>query len=531
MKTLAGTGALVRLALRRDRILLPVWLAVFVLMALSAAAGTIALYPDDGSWAQAAQTWNHSRPLVALYGRVHESASVGSLAVVKPLGTMAAVLAIVAVVLVVRHTRAEEESGRLELLGSSVVGRYAPLTAALLVVVGATVVLGVFAALAMMAAGLAAAGSLAFGAAWAGVGIAFAAVAATVAQVTRSARGAVGIGVAVVGVVYVLRAVGDTVETTGPTWLTWLSPIGWAQQFRPYAGNRWWVLLVVLGFAAVATAAAYALAARRDFGAGLLPDRPGPARAAPTLRGPLALAWRLQRGSLYGWTVGLTLAGLLFGNLASQIGVFFDSAESRDVLAALGGHRGLTDAYLAAVLGMIGIAASGYGIQAATRLRAEESVLHTEQLLALPVGRIRWALSHLTIAVTGTSLLMTAAGASAGLAHGARVGDLGQAGRVLAGALAQLPAVWVLTGVVVAAFGLAPRLVGVGWAALVVFLLLAEVGPLLEVSQWVLDVSPYAHVPKVPGADFSWAPVLTLTLVAVALTAAGLIGFRRRDIG
>jgi polyether ionophore transport system permease protein len=531
MNALTGTGALVRLALRRDRILLPVWLAVFVLMAVSSAAATIGLYPAAGSWVGPAETWNHNQSLVALYGRIYDSTSVGSLAVIKPLGTMAAILAVFAIILVVRHTRAEEETGRLELLGATVMGRYAPLTAALLVAAGANLVLGVVVAFGMISTGLPADGSFAFGAAWAGVGIAFSAIAAVVAQLTRSARTAIGIAAAVLGVVYVLRAVGDTVEVTGPSWLTWLSPIGWAQQFRPYAGNRWWVLLIVAGFAVVATVAAYALAARRDLGAGLVPDRAGPATAARSLASPLALAWRLQRGLLFGWAIGFVFFGLILGNFASNVGDFFDSPQSRDLLARLGGEQGLVDAYLAAMLSMVGIVASAYGIQAAMRLRAEETSLHAEQLLATAVGRVRWAASHITIAVLGTTLLMVAMGLGAGLAHGAQMGDTHQIARVLGGALVQLPAVWVLTGIVVAAFGFAPRLVVAGWAALVGFLLLAEVGPLLKLDQWVMDLSPYAHVPKIPGAAFTATSMVALTVVAAVLTAAGLAGFRRRDVG
>jgi ABC-2 type transport system permease protein len=219
---------------------------------------------------------------------------------VKPLGTLAAILAVFVTVLTVRHTRAEEEQGRIELLGATVVGRFAPLTAALIVSAGASLVLGLFGALAMIFSGLPPDGSAAFGLAWACVGIAFAAIAAVLAQLTRSAHTAIGLGAAVLGVAYVLRAVGDTAASTGPRWLSWLSPIGWAQQFRPYAGNRWWVLLIVLAFTASATAATYALVARRDLGAGLVPDRAGPANAAPWLRSPIALAWRLQRGSLLG---------------------------------------------------------------------------------------------------------------------------------------------------------------------------------------------------------------------------------------
>ena len=180
---------------------------------------------------------------------------------------------------------------------------------------------------------------------------------------------------------------------------------------------------------------------------------------------------------------------------------------------------------------MMGIAASAYGVQAVMRLRAEENALHTDQLLATAVGRIRWAASHITIAVLGSTLLMSAAGLAAGLAHAAQVSDASQIGRLLTGALVQLPATWVLAGIAVAAFGLAPRLAAAGWAALVGFLLLAEIGPLLGLDQWLMNISPYTHVPKIPGATLTTAPLLVLTAVAALLTAAGLAGLRRRDIG
>jgi ABC-2 type transport system permease protein len=382
----------------------------------------------------------------------------------------------------------------------------------------------------MTLSGLPGIGSVAFGLAWASVGIAFAAIAALAAQLTRSARTATGIGAAILAVVYLLRAVGDTVEVTGPQWLSWLSPIGWAQQFRPYAGNRWWVLLIVLAFTAVVTAGTYALVARRDLGAGLLPDRAGPGSGAPGLRNPLALAWRLQRGLLLGWAAGFTLLSLILGNMASNIGDLLDSPQFRDVLAELGGDQAVSDAFLAAEMSFIGIAASAYGIQAAMRLRTEESGLLAEQLLATATGRICWATSHVTVAILGSTALLTVAGAAAGLAHSAQTGDAEQFGRVLGAALVYAPATWVLTGIVVAAFGLAPRLIFAGWVALVGFLLLAEVGPLLKLDQWVMDLSPFGHVPRMPGAAFSLTPMAALLSVAVVLTVGGLVGFRRRDL-
>jgi ABC-2 type transport system permease protein len=530
MNAFAGTGALVRLALRRDRIMVPVWLAVFVMMAASSAAGTAGLYPKLASRVAAADIINHTQSLVALYGRIYDPTSIGALAMLKLGGTGAIIVAVFAIVVMVRHTRAEEETGRLELVGATVVGRQAPLTAALLVTIGVNLVLAVLTALGLTAAGLPADGSVAFGLAWAGVGIAFAAITAVAAQLTSTARAATGLAIAVLGFVYLLRAIGDTADRTGPRWLTWLSPIGWGQQFRPYAGNRWWVLLITAGFAVAASAVAYALVARRDMGAGLLPVRSGPATAAASLRSPFAMAWRLQRGTLLGWVAGFAVLGLVLGDIASSVGGFLGSSQMREMIIRLGGQKGLTDAYLAAVLGITGVFASAFGVQAAMRLRSEETSQRAEPLLATATTRTRWVLGHTAIALLGTTLLMVVSGACAGLAYGARVGDMGQTGRVLGGALAQVPATWVLTGIVVAVFGLAPRLVAAGWAALVGFVLLGELGPLFHLDQRVMDISPFAHVPRLPGAPLDLTPILMLTVVAALLTVVGLAGFRRRDI-
>ncbi|WP_436498287.1 ABC transporter permease [Actinokineospora sp. HUAS TT18] len=530
MNSLLGTGALIRLALRRDRILLPAWILAFVVLAATSAAATIDLYPTTASVVQAANALNDTPAMVALYGRVHDPASVGALAMLKALATGALLLAVLAVVLVVRHTRAEEESGRLELVGSGVVGRFAPLTAALAVVLGANILLGLITAVAVQAVGLPAGGAFVFGLAWAAVATAFAAVAAVTAQLVSSRRAAIGLAVAVLGVVYAVRAVGDTAPEDGPRWLSWLSPIGWGQQFRPFAGDRWWVVLLTLGFAAAMTAVAYVLAARRDLGAGVLAERPGPTEPGRWLRGPLTLAWRLQRGTLLGWTAGFVGYGLLVGSVADSAADMLNSDQARELFAQLGGEAALTDTVLAAMLGVLGIIASAYGVQAGARLHAEEVEHRAELVLAAPVSRPRWAASHLVIALAGTTVLLVAAGVAAAAAHSAQLGEPAQFGRVLAGALVQVPAAWVLTGLAMAAYGLTPRLAAAGWVALVAFMLLGDLGPVLGVDQWLMDLSPFVHVPKLPGGAFTWVPIAGLLTAAAAAITVGLVGLRRRDI-
>jgi ABC-2 type transport system permease protein len=530
MNAFAGTAALLRLALRRDRVLIGVWLAVFVAMAAFSASATVDLYPTLASRLEAAETLNRSQSLVALYGRVYDPTSLGAIAMIKLGGFGAGFVALLSIMLVVRHTRRDEEAGRTELVGATAAGRRAPLTAALAEAALVNAALAALTAAGLTATGLPIDGSAAFGLAWGGVGLAFAAIAAVAAQVASTARGAKAVSLVVLAAVYVLRAVGDAADETGPRWLSWLSPIGWGQQFRPYAGNRFWVLAITLAFTATVVAVSLAIVARRDLGSGVLPDRPGPAQASPRLATPLALAWRLHRGSLAGWAVGFALVGSLMGSLASQVGGFLTSEDARDLFAKLGGEKAVSDMFLSVELAFAGIVAAAFGIHVVMRLHAEETEGRAEPVLATAVSRLRWAAGHLAVAAGGTMLLLAITGFAAGVAHGAATGDLGQTWRVLAGALAQAPAAWVVVGIAVAAFGLAPRYSALGWAALVAFVLLAEIGPLLELSSWVMDLSPFAHAPKLPGGTVESAPLVSLVAVAVALAAAGLAGLRHRDV-
>ncbi|HEY3014160.1 MAG TPA: ABC transporter permease [Nocardioides sp.] len=530
MKGLAGTRTLTALALRRDRIMLPAWIAVFALVGgMSAAAGK-SLYVSQADLETAGNVWNSSTALVAMYGRVYDVTSLGAVSLIKLTGMGAVWVALLTSMLVIRHTRADEEVGRSELAAGGVVGRYAPLTSALIIGVGTSVVLSAATSLAIAAGGLPVAGSASLGAAWAGAGIAFAAVAAVAAQLTTGARAARGLASTALAVAFVIRAVGDTAGPDGPRWISWFSPVGWAQQIRPFAGDRPWPLALTLVFTLVMAGVAVRLLNRRDLGAGLLADRAGPADAGRLLGSPLGLAWRLQRLALLGWTVGFVVLGFLIGSIATTIVDLLDNPRIAHMMKLLGGVDRLTDAFLSAELGFAAIFASAFGISAAMRMSGEEAQGRAESVLATASGRVAWAAAHMAVALFGTVVLVATVGLSAGVGYAVVAGDTGLVGETFGAALVRLPAVWVLTTLVIALYGLGRRLTVVAWVALVGFIVIGEFGPLMDLPRWTLDLSPYTHVPSLPGGDLEVAPLLWLTGVAAALLIIGLAGFRRRDL-
>ncbi len=524
----AGTAALLRLALRRDRILLPAWIIGLAVMVATSVTATKDLYPSETSRLEAAQAINVTAALVALYGKVYDPTSVGALSLIKLTAFGAAFVGILFVFITVRHSRADEENGRLELVAAGAVGRAAPLTAALLLGGIGSAALGLVAALALVVVGLPAGGAVAFGLGWALSGLVFTAATGVFAQLTVSARAAVGLGVASVGAAYALRAVGD-LAAGDPGFLSWLSPIGWSQQLRPFAGDQWAVVALPLIASAALVTLAYRLRSRRDLGSGLLADRPGPARGS--LRSPVALAWRLQRGMLAAWVAGGALMGAVLGSVAHDVSGLLGSEEMRRYITALGGEQGLTDAFLAAEIAIFGAIAGGYAVAAASRLRSEETSGHLENVMATASTRVRWATSHLLVALVGTALLLLVAGAAIGLAHGAAVGDTSaQTVRMLGAAAAHVPAAWVMVGAVVLLFGWVPRWVPLAWGLFVAFVVVGEFGTLWNLPGWVMGLSPFTHSPTLPGGPVDMAPLVGLVLVAGALVVLGLVGWRRRDL-
>ncbi|HSR86158.1 MAG TPA: ABC transporter permease [Streptosporangiaceae bacterium] len=530
---LAGARELTKLAVRRDRIMLPVWVYALTAISLSGGYALKLVYKTAAARASLAASVHTTPALKFLYGQFYGD-SLGALIAWRYLVYAALGAALMSIFLVVRHTRADEETGRLELIGSTAVGRHAPLAVAIVVATAANLILLVLSALVLVVSGLPVTGAIAFGLAEACCGLAFAGITAVAAQVSGTARGARGIAIALLGLIFLLRGAGDSGGGHGLAWLTWLSPIGWAELVRPFAGERWWVLGLPLLTLLAGTGLAFLLAARRDQGAGLLPQRPGPATAGRLLAGPLGLSWRLQRGTLAGWAAGFLAGGLAVGVVTTSIGKLVGhTAGITKAIDKIGGQSALTNAYLAGCMSLLGLVAAGYAVSAVARLRADEEAGHDEPLLAAPVSRLRWGGSHLVTVAIGAAAVLVAGGLGVGLAYGIAISDVStQVPRLIGAGLAQLPAALAVAAVGAAFVGLLPRWSDVaGWIALALCGFIGLFGPAMNLAQAVLDLSPFTHVPKLPGGEFSVMPLFWLSVIAVVLAGACLAGLRRRDIG
>jgi ABC-2 type transport system permease protein len=531
--SLSGARELTRLAMRRDRILLPVWVYALTAIAASGGYGLKQVYKTPADRASLASSVYHDQALSFLYGQLHGS-SLGAIAAWRYLAYAALGAGLMSIFLVIRHTRADEETGRLELVGSTVVGRHACLAVALVVASAANGAVLVLTAAVLAVSGLPLTGAIAFALAEACCGLASAALAAIAAQVSGTARGARGIAIAALGVAFFLRGVGDSGGSHGLSWLTWLSPIGWAELVRPFTTERWWVLALPVAATVIGIGVAFGLAAYRDQGSGLFQPRPGAAEAGPLLAGPVGLTWRLMRASAAGWAAGFLAGGLAIGVVANGIGQLIGGSAAVDkALLKIGGQSALTSAYLAACMSLFGLIAAAFAVATVLRLRSEEADGRAEPVLAAPVSRLRWAGSHLLVVAVATTAILVVGGIGMALGYGIASSSVStQLPRLIEAGLVQVPASLAVAAVGVVFAGLLPRSsVAAGWTAVAFCGVIGVLGPAFNLSQSVLDISPFTHVPKLPGGELTATPLVWLSAAALALTAVGLAGLRRRDIG
>ena len=522
---MTGTLVLLRAFLRRDRWMYLWWPVGIAILYVSQGWSVDGLYRTQEEFDQAAAGMEGNAALIAMAGPARALNTTGGQVAWQAAAFGAILVGLMSMFLVGRHTRSEEESGRDELLRAAPVGRYAALTATVLDALLANLVVGLLTAGSLAAYGLAVGDSLGLGLGLTWCGWFFTGIALVGAQLTTSTRAAYGLAGVVIGLSYALRAFGDVSTAV----LSWLSPIGWYQAMHAFSGLRWWPALLLVGGAVAGLTAAYAVFDRRDFGAYVLPARPGPARAGRGLRSGLGLAWRLQRAAVLAWTFGLLLGGLGFGTMGDDIGdLVGDSAASRDLM--LQGSADIVDGFYATLMLMLALLAAGFAISSALRPNGEEDGGRVETLLATALPRRTWLGGHVAVTVVGTLLTMAAAGLGLGTSYALVTGDGSAVLRMTWQVLSLTPAVLVLSGFARLLHGALPRAVLAAWLALLLACVVLFFGELLQLPQWFQDLSPYEHLALVPLEPFRWGPFVALTLVAAALSVAGQITFQRRDV-
>ena len=371
------------------------------------------------------------------------------------------------------------------------------------------------------------ASSLYFALAMVATAVMFLAVGAVTSQLAATRRQAASFGAAFLGVSYALRLIADA--GVGFHGLIWASPLGWVEELQPLTSPQPLAFLPIVGFSTLLAVGAVALAGRRDVGKSIVPDRVHARAHLRLLFGPTGLAIRMQRASVIGWWVSISLSALLFGLIAKSAGATL-SGSAEEVFSKLGATGTGARAVLGACFLILAVLVAFLAAGQITAARAEESEGRLDHILIRPVSRSSWLGGRLSVAFA--FLLVSGVAAALFTWLGTASQHAGVTFTTLLGAGINLvPPAIVILGFGVLVFGIRPRLTSIavygllGWSLLIVI-----VGGIGAINHWVLDTSVFHHMASAPAVPPNWEANGIMTLVGLACAFVGGFGFSRRDI-
>jgi ABC-2 type transport system permease protein len=526
---LGAARALARRSFRDARVRTIAFGYLFAIYAYIQPVGYRHAYPTPSDRLAFAHSFASNDALRLFYGYPYSPLTVSGYSAWRVGGTLAIIAAAFGVLATVRALRSEEDSGRMELILAGAVGRRTAYLSAMAAIGVGAVILWLAESAGFIAGGLSVGGSAYLALATVSVVPVYVGVGALASQLAPTRRIALELGSAIVGLSVLLRVIADT--SSGAAWLRWATPLGWAEELRPFAGAHPLVLVLPTAASALLLVLAARMGAVRDIGTGVLPARDTAAPRLRLLSSPSAQALRAERGSLIVWTSSVGAFAFILGMVSTSISSAGISKSVQREIAKLGsGSIETPTGYLAFVFIFFILAVSLFACAQIGAARHEEADQRLETLLSLPVSRRGWLGGRLLLATCGAITISVVAGLFT-WAGAASQGVSISLPRMLEAGANCLPVALLFLGIAALAYAILPRAAaGIAYGLVTVTFLWQLTGSVLGAPKWLVELTPFAHVGLVPVQPFRPAAAAIMLVIAVGSALAATWVFQRRDL-
>ncbi|PGZ15445.1 ABC transporter permease [Bacillus cereus] len=524
------TGKLAAFIMRRERIRTPIWLLSLSILTCIVAVSFTEMYPSQQERQIIAETMKNPA-MVAMLGQGYglKNYTIGAMMANQMLLFTAIAVGIMSILFVARHTRADEEDGRIEMIRSLPVGRLSNLNATIYVSFGINVILALIIGLGLSVLNIESidlGSSLLYGAALGATGIIFTAITALFAQLTESSRGTIGFSITILLISYLIRAIGDVSNET----LSWFSPFGWVLGSEVYVNNYWWPIVLTIGVAFVLVIISLYLNAIRDLEAGFIPAKPGRKQASHFLQSPFGLALRLQRIGIIAWGIGLFILGASYGSILGDLESFFANNEMMAKMLTPVEGFSLTEQFLSTLMKVITMMCTIPPLMAMFKLKGEEKQNRTEHLLSRATSRSQVMGSYFIVSIISGFVMLSLAAIGLALAGNAVMKETISFSTFYSAAIVYLPAMWIMIGVAILFIGFAPKFSGLTWVYLTYSFFVIYLGGLFQLPKWMSNLTPFGYIPRLPVEEVDFVKFSILVVVAIVLMVLGFVGYNKRDI-
>ena len=524
---------LTRFMLRRERVISVVWIVIMLFFAvvippvLNIQFGS----PED---LQGLMITMQNPAMIAMMGQIYGSESLDTYTVGAMYSNMMLLFSILAVVimnifLVARHTRTDEEKGRIEVIRSLPVGRLANIHAAMITAVIVNFILAVLVGLAMAALGIESmgfGGSMLFGAALGASGLFFAAVSALFAQLSSTSRGATGYSFVAMLIFYLVRAVGDINNEV----LSLISPLGLILRAQVYVKNYWWPVFVILLFTIAIVIAAYYLNTIRDMDQGFIPAKPGKKNASVFLRTSFGLSVRLMRNMFLAWTIGMFAFGASYGSVMGDIETFIGENEFFLMILPEADGFEIAELFITMLNMMLSICCVAPVFMMAFKLRGEEKDHRAENILSRSVSRTNYLMGYVVMAFAASVIMPFMAVLGLWSASAPTMEVPIAFGSMFKAMMVYVPALWVMLGFAVLFVGLFPKATIFCWGYFGYAFIAGYMGPMLDMPDWAQKISPFGYIPQLPLEEINVFTLVMLSVISAVLICVGFVFYRKRDM-
>ncbi|KGA98929.1 exporter of polyketide antibiotics-like protein [Alkalihalobacillus alcalophilus ATCC 27647 = CGMCC 1.3604] len=528
-----GTVAISKLMVKQQRLKILFWLLGIVGITLAAAASYPSIYPDEQSKQAFALTMENPA-MKAMVGSGYDLADVTNVGIgvifsYEMLLFTAIAVAIMSILLVSKSTRADEEDGRTEMIGSLPVGRLAYLSAATLVLLltnGLLVLLTGIGLGTLGIEGIDFSSSFLYSLVLGTTGLLFGSFAILFAQLAETSKGTVGLSFAFLIGTYLVRAIGDVGNET----VSLFSPLGWTVRTSVFLDNNWWPVFLLMGVAIIVATIGFFLNAIRDIDSGFLPVKKGNKHASRFLQTPIGLALRLQRTNIIAWAIGLFVLSATFGSILGELETYFVDLEIMQAFIPEDSSSTMTEQFVTLLMAIMSLFSAIPAVMVVLKLKGEENKNRMEYYYSRALSRTKVLGSYYVLAIV-VSMVMQLLLAVGLWSVGSTVMDKALSfGSILGAALVYLPAIWVVVGLAILLVGLVPKVTAAIWAYIVYGFIVVYLGDLLDFPGWMKGISVFEYVPQIPVDEMNVWVMILLVIVAKAITICGFIFYRKRDI-
>lgn len=525
-----GTNRIIWLIFKQNSLKISLWLFGLIGVSLATVSAYTAIYTGEKEIFEFGLTMQNPA-MVAMLGKAYqiETFNLGTVFASEMLLFSAVAVSVMNILLVTSSTRMDEEEGRLELIRALPVGRLAYLLAGIILMVIVNSVLFIFLSIGL---GLFMHGSfnlesiVLYSGVLSSTGLFFAGVAAVAAQLTATTRGALGISFGMLITAYIVRAIGDVDNDL----MSLFSPLGWTVRTSVFVENKWWPISALVCGATILLMSAFYLNHKRDINAGMLPDRNGKRYASRFLKSRFGLTWRLEKGTIFSWGIGIFLMSVAFGAILGDLETYFSDFELVKKVLPANSTATMTEQFITLLIGIMSVFAAIPSVSILLKLKKEERMGRTENFYSRAVSRSKVMGDYFIVAFLTGVLMQILIGIGLYVSASQVIEKTIGLGSVLASVLAYVPAIWVVIGLTTLLVGVFPKWAGFVWIYMLFAMIVIYLGNLLGFPEWLNRFSAFYQVPLLPNEEVNWLTLSLLSIVGTVLSVSGFLGYNKRDI-